>query len=82
MRYFFHIIEGSLEIADFEGSLLESDDDAQAEAIAITSELARNFPQRFQQASVLEVHSQDGRRIFAVPIRGSAHANLALQSVD
>lgn len=78
MRYYFHIIEGSSEIADPEGTDLPDEEAAQAEALAIAAELLQEFPGRFRQNSVLEVLCEDGRRIMALPIHsatlGAAHA--------
>jgi len=71
VRYYFHIIEGSCEIADPEGTDLPGQDAAQAEALAIAAELAREFPDRFRQNSVLEVVCEDGRRIMAFLIRSA-----------
>ena len=68
VRYFFNIIEGSFEIADPEGTDLPSEEAAQMEALAIASDLLREFPGRFGHTSVLEVFSEDRRRIMALPI--------------
>jgi len=67
--YFFNIIEGSSEIADLEGTDLPSEEVAQTQALEIVAELLREFPERFGHASVLEVVSEDGRRIMALSIR-------------
>jgi len=72
VRYFFNIIEKSFEITDPEGTDLPSEEAAQAEALAIAAELLREFPDRFGQTSVLEVFSEDRRRIIAFPIRPSS----------
>ena len=68
MLYFFNIIEGSSEIADLEGTDLPSEKAAQTQALAIAAELLREFPERFGHTSVLEVVSEDRRRIMALPI--------------
>jgi hypothetical protein len=74
VRYFFHIIEGLSEIVDPEGTDLPSEEAAQAEAFAIAADLLREFPGRFGHTAVLEVLSEDKRRIIAFPIRpGSSH---------
>ena len=72
MRYFFNIIEGSFEITDPDGTDLPSEEAAQTEAFAIAADLLREFPDRFGHSSVLEVFSEDRRRIIALPIRPSA----------
>ncbi len=71
MRYYFHIIEGSSQIADPEGTDLPGEDAAQAEALRIAAELLQEFPDRFRQNSVLEVFCEDGRRIMALPIHSA-----------
>ena len=68
MRYFFNIIEGPFEITDPDGTELPSEGAAQAEAVAVVADLVREFPGRFGHTSVLEVFSEDGRRIIALPI--------------
>ena len=72
MRYFFNIIEGSFEIADPEGTEFPSDGAAQREALAIAADLLREFPDRFGPTSVLEVFSEDRRRVIALPILPSS----------
>jgi hypothetical protein len=72
MRYYFNIIEGSFEITDPDGTELPSDQAAQKEAMAIAADLLREFPERFGRSSVLEVFSEDKRRVIALPIRPSA----------
>jgi len=67
--YFFNIIIGTSEITDPEGTDLPNEQAAQSEAIAIAAELLREFPDRFGHCSVLEVLSEDRRRIMALPIR-------------
>ena len=74
MRFFFNIVEGSVEIADPEGSDLPSQDAAQAEARAIAVELAQEFPGRFKNNSVVEALTETGNRIFAVRIPAEANA--------
>jgi hypothetical protein len=68
VRYFFNIIEGPFEIPDPEGSDLPNEEAAQREALAIAADLLREFPGRFGHTSVLEVFSENGRRIIALPI--------------
>ena len=68
VRYFFNIIEGSCEITDPEGTDFPSEAAAQAEARAIAADLLREFPGRFGHTSVLEVFSEDRRRVMALPI--------------
>ena len=68
VRSFFNIIEGSCEITDPEGADFPSEGAAQAEAVAIVADLVREFPGRFGHSSVLEVFSEDRRRIMALPI--------------
>ena len=68
MRYFFNIIEGPDEIADPEGTDFPSEQAAQREASAVVADLLREFPGRFGRTSVLEVFSEDRRRIIALPI--------------
>ena len=74
MRFFFNIVEGSVEISDPEGSDLPSQDAAQAEARAIAVELAQEFPGRFKNNSVVEALTETGNRIFAVRIPVEANA--------
>ena len=71
MRYYFHIIEGSSEITDPEGTDLPGEEAAQAEALTIAAELLQEFPGRFRENSVLEVFCEDGRRIMALPIHAA-----------
>jgi hypothetical protein len=72
VRYFFNIIEGPFEITDPDGTELPSEGAAQAEAVAVVADLVREFPGRFGHTSVLEVFSEDGRRIIALPILPNA----------
>ena len=72
MRYFFNILDGSEEISDPEGTDLPSDMAAQKEALAVAADLVREFPGRFGQTTVLEVFSEDRRRIIALPITPNA----------
>ena len=68
MRFYFNVIEGQTEISDQEGTDLPSEEAAQEEASAIIRELRSEFPGRFVKSSVLEVMSECGRRIIALPI--------------
>ena len=68
MRFFFDIIDGTSQIGDSDGTDLIDDGAAQSEALAIVSELCREFPGRFQHGAVLEVYSEDRRRVMAIPI--------------
>jgi hypothetical protein len=72
VRYFFNIIEGLSEIVDPEGTDLPSEEAAQAEAFAIAADLLREFPGRFGHSAVLEVFSEDRRRVMALPILPSS----------
>ena len=72
MLYFFHIIEGTSKITDLEGTDFPSEEAAQTQASEIAAELLREFPKYFGQTSVLEIVSEDGRRIMALPIRPRA----------
>lgn len=69
MLYFFNLIAESEEITDPEGAELATDEAAQSEAWAIAAELLSEFPDRFQVASVLEVVTQEGWRILALPVK-------------
>jgi hypothetical protein len=69
VRYFFNIIVGTSEIIDPEGTELPNEQAAHAEALAIAAELLHEFPDRFGHSSVLEVLSEDRRRIMALPLR-------------
>ena len=79
MRFFFDIIEGGCQIGDTEGIDLIDDGAAQSEALAIVSDLCREFPDRFQQGAVLEVYSEHRRRVIAVPIRPPVCNSLSCQ---
>ena len=68
MRYYFNVIDGQVEISDPEGADLPDAQAAQKEAFALASELRADFPGQFQHHSVLEVTSEAGHRIFALPI--------------
>jgi hypothetical protein len=72
VRYFFNIIEGPSEIVDPEGTDLASEAAAQVEAFAIAADLLREFPGRFGRTAVLEVFSEDRRRIMAIPIQSGS----------
>ena len=68
MRFYFNVIDGQVEIGDPEGIDLPDIEAAQKKASAIASELCAEFPGQFQHHSMLEVLSETGERIFALPI--------------
>ncbi|MBS0281604.1 MAG: hypothetical protein JSR25_10620 [Proteobacteria bacterium] len=68
MRYYFNVIDGQVEISDSEGADLPDAQAAHKEAFALASELRAEFPGQFQPHSVLEVISETGQRVFALPI--------------
>lgn len=68
MRYFFNVIDEATEIPDPEGTELPDAEAAQNEALVIASELRAEFPGQFRYHSVLEVISETGQRIFALPL--------------
>jgi hypothetical protein len=69
MRYFFNVISDGVEIPDPEGSDLPGEDAAQEEAHAIRAELAKHYRDRLERGFVLEVKTECGRRILALPVR-------------
>lgn len=74
MRYYFNVVTASDEICDPEGTELPSDEAAQAEARIIASQLLNEFPGGPIPSSVLEIITQEGRRILAMPIQQSCAA--------
>jgi hypothetical protein len=42
---------------------------AQSEAAVIARELCRDFPERFENAGIIEVFSENGHRVIALPVR-------------
>ncbi len=69
MLFYFNIIEGAVEITDPEGTELHDEGAAQVEARVIVSELTREFPDRFGMNSVVEIFSEDGRRVLRCPFK-------------
>lgn len=69
MRYFFHVFLDSGFIRDNEGTELPSEEQAQEEAAAVTSELLWNFSERLTKSAVVEVISEAGKRVIALPVR-------------
>ena len=69
MRYFFNVILSSGPVNDPEGTVISSEEAAQAEAKIVASELLWNFPEELTSRAVLEVVAENGRRIMAVPLR-------------
>jgi hypothetical protein len=68
MRYYFNVVDGTVEISDPEGTDLPDAAAAHKEAFVIASELRAEFPGQFQRHSVLKVISESGQRIFELPI--------------
>lgn len=68
MRYYFNVVTASEEISDPEGTELPSDEAAQAEARIIASQLVSEFPGGPIASSALEIVTQEGRRILAMPL--------------
>ena len=70
MRYFFDVfIDGNL-IPDNDGKELPTVEAVQQEAIQRALSLKQEFPREgaAAQGSIVEVSSDDGRRVFALPI--------------
>jgi hypothetical protein len=68
LLYYFNVIDGLIEITDSEGAHFGTEEAAHAEALKIISELLRDFPDRFGPRTILEVHSEEGRRVFALSL--------------
>lgn len=73
MRYYFHVFLRGQSILDPEGSEIATVEDAQTEARAIARELAQEFPDRMGTCSLLEVITEHGNRVFALPLPAPAH---------
>ena len=67
MRFFFNVLIDDEEVPDFEGTDLANRDAAQAEAYDIAEELRRNFSD-YSNATVIEVRTLSGERVFSLPV--------------
>lgn len=69
MPYYFHVFLRGQAILDPEGSEIPTDEEARAEAKAIAGELQHEFPDKMGNCSFLEIVSEHGVRVGALPIR-------------
>ncbi|MFO1246717.1 MAG: hypothetical protein U1E93_00515 [Alphaproteobacteria bacterium] len=76
MRYFFNVILSSGSVNDPEGTILFTEEAAQAEAKIVASELLWNFSEELTSGAVLEVVAEDGRRVMAMPLKSRQAAAL------
>lgn len=68
MRYYFNVILNGESITDPEGTELTTEESAHTEAAIVCSELLEQFSDSVMAHAVLEVITETGKRIIALPI--------------